>query len=162
MTDRRWVTAVHEAGHIVATRVLGGRSVGAVLFSAGGGAAYVGELGAFETALMTACGPAAECLAEVHSPPDVADRGNLPVAETIDCDAAEELRADLGPSDDRRIAEWAITGHEAEPDRWARRHAWIHREAELLVRRHERAILAVASELYARGVAGPSPANESL
>ena len=58
MTDPRWVTAVHEAGHIVATRVLGGRSVGAVLFSAGGGAAYVGELGAFENALMTAGGRA--------------------------------------------------------------------------------------------------------
>jgi len=162
MTDPRWVTAVHEAGHIVATRLLGGRSVGAVLFSAGGGAAYVDELGTFEAALMTACGPAAECLADLHSPPDVADRGELPVAETIDRDAAEDLRADLGPSDDRRIAEWAITGCEAEPDRWARRHAWIHREAYLLVRRHEHAILAVASELYAHGVAGPSPAKEPL
>jgi len=156
MTDPRWVTAVHEAGHIVASQVLGGQSVGAVLFSAGGGAAYVGKLGAFEDALMTACGPAAERLAEVHSPPDVADRDDLPVAETIDCDAAEDLRVDLGPSDDRCIAEWAITGYESEPDRWARRHAWIHREADLLVKRHERAILAVASELYAHGVAGPT------
>ncbi len=160
MTDPRWVTAVHEAGHIVATRVLGGRSVGAVLFSAGG-AAYVGDLGAFEDALMTACGPAAERLVELHTPPEVADRADLPVAETIDRDTAEDLRADLGPSDDRRIAEWAITGYEAEPDRWARRHAWIHREADLLVRRHERTILAVASELYAHGVAGLSPSKES-
>lgn len=50
------------------------------------------------------------------------------------------------------LARFCIGGIEDQPERWAKRHAWIRSVAERLIRSHERSIIEAARVLYLRGV----------
>jgi hypothetical protein len=160
----RWTVAIHEAGHAVAGFVLTGTRVVATLHSDGGGAAWPREeLPPTDRAIMTAAGPIAESLAERHAPPEVeppsgSQTSSSPQAlPTLESVATPETAADLRVAIARAIpdhvllARWCIAGVEDEPERWARRHAWIQRLATRLVGEHEKHIVEVARVLYLRG-----------
>ena len=71
-----------------------------------------------------------------------------------DAEAAASLKAQLreSPSDAVAIARWCIGGIEKQPQRWANRFHWIHREARLVVARHCQEIVEVAAGLFSRGI----------
>ena len=50
------------------------------------------------------------------------------------------------------IARWCIRGIENQPDRWAKRHCWIHHEARFFVGQHQHEIVDVAMRLFANCV----------
>jgi hypothetical protein len=50
------------------------------------------------------------------------------------------------------IAGWCIAGIETQPERWANRFHWIHREAQIFVARHQQEIVETATALFARGI----------
>jgi len=155
VASRRWRTSLHEAGHGVAGRVLLNCAVKAVVYEADVGAAYL-ELEAavprtFQEVLMIAVGPAAETLVDGHAPP--LESPPPPLTEAYPEEAAplvSQLRQ--SPSDAVRIAQWCVRGIECQPERWAKRFYWIHREADLFVARHQREIVEVAAGLYQRGI----------
>jgi len=152
----RWRVCLHEAGHIVAGRLALKRAVRAVVFDDNVGAAYLDIDGAipgtFGEALAIACGPAAEALADKHAPPRVPP---VPVLTATYPGVATPLKAQLpqSPPDAVAIAGWCIGGVESQPDRWVRRHNWIHREARIFVSRHRQEIVEAARDLYGRGIA---------
>jgi hypothetical protein len=147
----RWRVCIHEAGHAVAGRQLLKCTVRTVVFDDGIGAADIGidttALRTFEEALAVAAGPAAEFLAEKCAPPQVPPSAPL---ETLYPERALPLKAQLqkAPSDAVAIARWCIRGIEKEPDRWANRFHWIHREARIFVARHHQEIVEVATDLF--------------
>lgn len=155
----RWALSLHEAGHAVAAHLLTGRKpAAAVLQDQNTGMAWpLVEMTPTDRAIMIAAGPLAEPLADRHPapklPPATADRP--PTVETIaDAQTAAEIQNDLKRSvpDHVAIARWCISGIEGQPERWARRHAWIHSLAERLVQKHELSIVEAARVLYLRGV----------
>jgi hypothetical protein len=171
MKSERWISACHEAGHGIASLVLGGKCFGLALYDGGqSGQASISELDANRYAFAVAAGPAAERLAEEYPAPNctpaesrtltVDEIESLPVRKTSPYLAAQLARTSDdrkdGPSDDRLIALWAIGGHEDQPDSWAGRVAHAHRIAADIVQRNATAIVAVATELYMRGsLCGP-------
>ena len=155
----RWELSLHEAGHAVAAHVLtAGKPAAAVLQDQNSGMAWpLVEMTPTDRAIMTAAGPLAEPLADRHPapelPPAIADRP--PTVETIaDAETAADFQNDLkrGVPDDVAIARWCISGIEGQPERWARRHVWVHSLAERLICNHERSIVEAARVLYLRGV----------
>ena len=158
-TDRdiaaRWRVCLHEAGHAVAGRVMLKRTVRAVVYGDNVGAAYLDIADAipatFGESLAIAAGPAAEALADSHPPPDAPLLVPLEVtyAEQV-IPPREHLRECL--PDHIAVARWCIGGIEKQPDRWAKRYNWIHREAQIFVARHRQEIVDVAMVLYVRGI----------
>lgn len=151
----RWRVCMHEAGHAVAGRAALKRAVRAVVYDDNVGAAYLGIADAsprtFEEALAVAAGPAAEALADKYVPPQVPP----PVAlEAAYPELAKPLIAQLrqSPSDAVAIARWCIRGVEKQPERWANRYNWIHREARIFVARHQQEIVDIATGLFTRGI----------
>jgi len=171
MTCERWRIACHESGHCVASLALGGRCLGLVLVD-GGGICHNDELLGNREAYAIASGPSAEYLAEEFAAPDVNPETKiltvdevelLPVFKTatwIACQLARtsDTRKHID-SDSRRIAEWAIGGHESEPDTWAGRVAFAKQMAAEIVSRNADKIVRVASALF---VAGSLSENEIL
>ena len=151
----RWRVCIHEAGHAVAGHQLLKCTARTVVFDNGVGAADIGvdttDLRTFEEVLAVAAGPAAEFLAEKCALPDVPPFAPL---ETLYPTNAIPLKAQLqkSPSDAVSIARWCIRGIEQQPDRWANRFHWIHREARILVARHQQEIVELATDLFAKGL----------
>lgn len=153
---RRWKTCLHEAGHAVAGHWLLKRRVKAAVYEADVGEAYLDIEAAvprtFEEALSVAAGPAAEELADDMTPPQASPPA--PALTVTHAEAVAPLVAQLrqSPRDAVALALWCIRGIEGEPERWAKRFYWIRREAGLFVACHRQEIVAVAAELYARGI----------
>lgn len=151
----RWKTCLHEAGHAVAGRVLLKRSATAVVYDDDRGAAYLGNDGqiprTFEDALVIAAGPEAEALADLYAPPPTPPPAPLTVTHPR---GTAPLIAQMRESlpDAVVIARWCIRGIENQPDRWAKRHCWIHREAQFFVGRHQQEIVEVAKQLFSSGL----------
>jgi hypothetical protein len=147
---------MHEAGHAVTGRVAMKRAVRAVVYDDNVGVAYLAIDGAiprrFEEAVAVAAGPAAEALADLHTPPEESPP-SPPLAATHP-HAVAPLVAQLrqSPSDAAAIAQWCIRGIENEPERWTKRFYWIHREAQIFVARHRREIVDVATGLFTCGI----------
>ena len=151
----RWRTCLHEAGHAVAGQALSTRPVKAAVYDDNLGAAYLDFSGVprtFEEALAVAAGPAAEELAELHAPPQATPPVALAVAYP---ERTGPLMAQLRESlsDTVAIARWCIGGIENQPDRWAKRPCWIHREARFFVSQHQHEIVEVAKRLFGTGLA---------
>lgn len=165
-TMTRWKTCVHEGGHMTAAAVLLGDTASAAVVLASGGLAYIDTpdpLRTFPQALAVAVGPAAESLADVHPAPEAEPtpaplvRADAPPEQSAHAALTAELRA--GQPDAARLARWCCECCPHEPQRWARRHAWIQREARRFVQDHAQEIVTVATRLYARGVFYPTPAR---
>jgi hypothetical protein len=157
MTSSRWETALHEAGHVVAgTLLLRDTKCGAVVLESAGGMAFINvsePLRTFNEALAIAAGSAAG---------ELADRYPVPATEPAPVPA---VRKDASPHqtsypalsampsipDSVRLARWCCEQCPDEPDRWAKRHVWIQREAEFFVRDHAQEIVAFATQLYVHG-----------
>jgi hypothetical protein len=154
----RWTLSLHEAGHAVAFHVLShGGTATATLHEIGGAAWYGSDLMPTDSAMVTAAGPLAESLAERHPAPELppASVNRPPVVETLaTTETSTELRNDMTKAlpDRVHIARWCIQGVEDQPERWVRRHVWIHSVAERLIRKHENLIVEVARALYLRGI----------
>ncbi|MCC6661382.1 MAG: hypothetical protein IT437_10900 [Phycisphaerales bacterium] len=159
----RWTLSLHEAGHAVAAWALTGTRAIATLHDGAAGAAWpLEEMNPTDRAIMTAVGPLAETLAHRYSAPEIARQlaGDtppraLPTVETIaTVETAAELRSVVvrGVPDHVVLARFCIAGVEHQPERWARRHAWVQSLAERLIRSHEKSIVEVARVLYLRGV----------
>ena len=165
----RWRAALHEAGHLVAHLVLtppGHRLrrliVRAVVDGAAGCVELVPPLAdATAETLMTSAGLGAEALAAKHGPPASkadAERGAAPPTRLpwrsyfSPTDDREAVRsAASGPTDDRRIALWAVTGHESAPETWASRVADLRAEAVAIIAENKPAVLAAARRLFLDG-----------
>lgn len=153
---RRWKTCLHEAGHAVAGRRLLKRTVTAAVYGDDMGAAYIGTNDViprtYEEALSIAAGPAAEALADLHTAPQVSPPP--PALATAYPESTAPLVAQLrqSPPDHVAIARWCIRGLERQPERWANRFHWIHREAQFFVGRHQQEIVRAAVGLYERGI----------
>lgn len=163
--NERWQTACHEAGHAIASIVLGGKAHGVVLFPGGGGQAQIDELLADRLAYSIAAGPAAERLAKEHPAPtespvesillSVDEVEALPVfasAPYIACQMARSHEDRKNSATDAQIlAHWAIRGCEDVPEAWAGRVAHAHRMAAEIVRRNAESIVRVARALFVAG-----------
>lgn len=158
----RWTVSLHEAAHAVAAWELTGRRATATLHQGGGGAAWpVEEMSATDNAIMTAAGPLAEALAARYPVPEMAQSvaggtpPELPTVESVaTTETAAELRREIARAapDHVVLARFCIGGVEDQPERWAKRHAWIRSVAKRLIRSHERSIVAAARVLHLRGV----------
>jgi hypothetical protein len=170
MKSDRWVIACHEAGHAVSTIVLGGRCDGVALLDDTSGLCQSLELLGNREAYCIAAGPAAERLAEEYPAPDCTDSESrtltvdevesLPICKTAPFLAAQMARSEAdrkyGPSDDRRIALWAIEGREDQPEVWAGRVAHAHRIAADIITKNAAAVVRVASALFkTNSLSGP-------
>ncbi|HOI56332.1 MAG TPA: hypothetical protein PLP01_13875 [Phycisphaerae bacterium] len=162
---RRWVLAVHEAGHIVGALAHGGRPAPVFLDDAGGACAAFGLRG-YTLAIAAACGPAAERLALSDAPPCPApEDAVLHSQEAVAAMVSEILsgpEAVTGPSDARIVAEWTITGFEADPNSWAGRAGEVYLRARWTVQGYPGPILILAGELWRQGHAMPSRVRELL
>lgn len=169
MKTDRWIVACHEAGHAVSTIVLGGRCDGVALLDDMSGLCQSFELLGDREAYCIAAGPAAEPLAEQYpvpeftppeSRPTVDEIESLPICQTAPFLAAQMARSEAdrkyGPSDDRRIALWAIEGREDQPEVWAGRVAHAHRIAADIITQNADSIVRVASALFkTNSLSGP-------
>lgn len=158
-TARKWRTCLHEAAHVTAGQLLLKRTVKAIVYEAGAGAAYLGFDDAiprtFEEALAVAAGSAAEVLVNIHTPPQPTLLSPSPISLSA---AYPESTAPLlvqlrqSPSDAVLLAQWCIRNVETQPHRWVSRFNWIHREARIFVARHQQEIVDVATELFNNGI----------
>lgn len=165
MTDDQWRIAVHEAGHAVAALEFGGQCDGLVLLPEGGGLAGVEALGNGRDAYMIAAGPESERLAEEYDAPEaMRPSGELLTVNEIESTSifrsAPYLAAQLAKpenkrkswvSDERHLALWAITGHEHDPESWARRLDFVRHVAREVVDRNVETIIRLARALYEAG-----------
>lgn len=166
MTNDRWSTACHEAGHGVASLALGGQCNG-LLLHVDGGAAFVDGLFQDREAYMIAAGPAAERLANEF---DVPACEPIPLDEVASNPPTEGDRTFAqwttvanvpgvnrgSVSDERNLALWAITGRESEPDTWTRRLALARHVADQIVQQNATAIVRIATALFQKGaLTGP-------
>jgi hypothetical protein len=167
--EMRWRAALHEAGHLIAALVLmppSHRLRASLVRAVVDGAAGCVETFARQPtgnaeAVMIAAGCAAEGLAASHGPPANradAEAGAAPptrlpwrVYFTADDNRKAVASATSGPSDDRRVAVWAIEGHESEPGCWADRVADLRAEAEAIIAENKPAVLAAARRLFLDG-----------
>lgn len=159
--NERWRVACHEAGHCVASLELGGSCDGAIL-TAAGGRAFVDGTHGDRDAWMIAAGAVSEALADDHSPPVCEPVTPEEIAAgRIESDNREFVTAaffadvnavpSTAKSDSRRLAEWSITGHEDQPEAWARRVTFAKRVAGQIVEANADAILRIARALYTAG-----------
>ena len=161
----RWAVAIHEAAHCVCAIALGGQCSRLSI-----GMAVLHRLSDFNYAVAMAAPTAALELLADALPPEIE-----PAPELLD--AADSL-ADLPPAEQRAyttaisagvatdsqtIARYCTSGLELEPpERWVDRYYLIHHHAYQVVRDHQAAILAVARELFARGVLSKSEIEEAM
>ncbi len=158
--DGRWRTALHEAGHVVASVVLNGGQrgcllAGAVAFDEGGGLAFPSPtLPKDDEAIMVAAGRLAEDLMQLFPPPGEAPPPDV-LASTLG-DGAEGVKADAAKAvpDEVAVAQHCIEGVEARPWLWYRRWHEIQLEAAVLVERNAARIVQLARILYSEGFAG--------
>jgi hypothetical protein len=160
--NERWRIACHEAGHVVAGVMLGGRVTGALIIATGG-QALVDGLYSDRFAFMIAAGPLSESLASSHEPPvcesvvnpeQLASTSVAGVERDLaiaSCFADLEAIPRSALSDDRHLAEWAITGREDQPQSWARRVEFCHHVAGQIVDKNAGAIVRIAEQLFIRG-----------
>jgi hypothetical protein len=166
----RYETACHEAGHLIAARVLAeeaGLPVSpggaAALLPGGGGLTYAvrrRDSSKFDSAVLAAAGPAAGALARRTRPPrgevaaltEAQPPGGLSPATYSGVVAAYEAG---GVSDAETVRAYCTASIQG-PHVWASRWRTVHATARRLVREHRREILAVAGVLYLRGIILPS------
>jgi hypothetical protein len=161
--SKRWLAACHEAGHAVVGLDLGGRCSGLVL-TAGGGLADVTEIYGDQRAFMVAAGDAAAALAEHNAKPG-GDYRTPEAIVTSDLSSPIEgslraacMVADMQeltqryPSDAARLATWAVSGKETEPESWAGRVAFARHIAAKAVEVNRDKILTIARRLFTEGV----------
>jgi hypothetical protein len=161
MTNERWSTACHEAGHAVAGLALGGQCNG-LLLHLDGGSAFVVGLYQDREAYMIAAGKEAERLANEFDAPTCEP---IPLDEVASNPPTEGDRTfaqwttvanvpgvnNGSVSDDRSLALWAIGGRESEPDTWTRRLAIARHVADEIVEQNATAIVRIASALFQKG-----------
>jgi hypothetical protein len=162
-TADRWRLSLHEAAHCVVAVALGDEPKPVVVFP-DGGLSYGGFfLAPVPDAIVRAAGREAEELATRFLPPNCGD-----VAADVEATGVplsippsdDETRRHEGvckrtaavASDDRMIAEWAITGHEREPKTWAGRVEWVHYQARGVVADNVDSIVAIARRLFITGI----------
>ena len=161
----RWRVCLHEAGHSVAGRVMLKRSVKAIVYDDNHGAAYLDIDDAiprtYGEALAVAAGPAAEALANEHVPPPHAPPATALTTAYPESTAPLVAQMKRSPTDAMGIARWCIGGFESHPDRWVGRFNMIHRDARILVARHQTEIIDVATGLFTGSIvtlpAEPAP-----
>jgi len=169
----RWGAAVHEAGHAVAMLALADEAgtpprlvVRAAVADPGrGGVSWTPAVGPDYEVQVTIAGLVAEGLAdELPLPPAdqrIAPRRRRPSdADTNpfgippfsrEEDEAWVRQGRAGMSDWRKVALWAIHGHEEDPETWPRRVAELRARVEGLLRKHLSALAAAAAVLYRDG-----------
>ena len=162
----RWRTCIHEGAHMVAGGRLLGQTTRAAVFNDASGVADVGDgendvPTSFKDALVTAAGSAAEFLADLYPPPQVA----LPVPlEVAYPESAGRLLTSVATmmTDDVAVARWCIRGRETQPDLWAGRHEWVRSGATEFVIENRHQVIEVATSLYGRGIVSlpAEPAKE--
>ncbi len=155
---KRWAAAVHEGGHaVVAAMLVPGASekIQATLVLDGGGESSLSpNLDSIDGAIATAAGPVAERLLSDVPPPEIEHA--FP-SEPLPTFAREAPFGEAAPgrppqvSDHVWLARWAVTGHELDPESWARRHRFVTQRAEFLVQKYQAAILWIAERLYLDG-----------
>lgn len=161
MTSDRWVTAVHEAGHAVAALELDGQCEGLVL-NVDGGLAHVTVPCPDREAYMIAAGPTAQELAGKNAAPELQGPEKLGTTKALHPkeDFMFALSVELAEvpgsmrtleTDERRLAVWAIGGHESEPDSWARRIQFANYVAHKVVSANVEKIIRVAEQLFIHG-----------
>lgn len=161
MSESRWETALHEAGHCVAALALGGECRGAVVLPDGGGYAQPIVLDSTQHAYAIAAGAVAEDLAKQHPAPDVEIGSRWLTDDEIEAlpisQSAPLLARRLGSnprnsdSDERTLALWAIQGRERFPHEWVSRIEHAKTMAAAIVRRNADAVVRVARALFIAG-----------
>lgn len=159
--NSRWLTAIHEAGHGVASIALGGECLQLVVYHDATGLASLDCLSPTDRAIAVAAAAAAEELLSDVQAPEAPAPESFHIREHIsEPTPAEKLEsiaarfpASSTPTDEHCIAHFCISGLEDElPERWVQRFYFIHAVASRVVQDHRDAILRVASELFVRGV----------
>ena len=133
---RRWKTCLHEAGHAVAGRHLLKRTTRAAVFGNGAGVADLGGGNDVPVSFREVKAAAAVPLETAY--PQNAGRLAAGVAKMM--------------PDETAIARWCIQGRESQPRLWSRRHRWVYSAAAEFVSEYQREIVAVAAQLYEKGV----------
>ena len=157
--DRRWRAAIHESAHVAATFALGGKPYGAWIDADGCGSASCGGcLRGTLHAIMCAAGPASAPLADQTAPPETpaaapAIVDEIPLAPPLSDEEMMSMHEELQflTTDERTVAEWAITKFESEPEKWAGRVAWVRYQGWAIVRENAGLILAIARRLFLAG-----------
>jgi len=153
-----WALCLHEAGHAAAIIALGGKFVQAAVLEACGVTEFVLASGSVERCFQVAAGPAAEKLAEIFPVPP-GQPGKAEFLRSIEAEHGENnpIRAELDrkfeetPSDDRQVALWSITGHEADDWSWLERSRWARYHADAIVHQKAATIVRIATELWTAG-----------
>ena len=149
----------------------GGRASGGIGIDCGAVTACAAlGLRGYTLAIAAACGPAAERLALSDAPPCPAPEDAVLHSQTAVAAMLEEIlgasadspEAVTGPSDARIVAEWTITGFEADPNSWAGRAGEVYLRARWTVQGYPGPILILAGELWRQGHAMPSRVRELL
>ena len=165
---QRWRTALHEAGHVAAERVLKNNPLVGAFVMGRHAAADVGRDGcnAFFDAVVLAAGRAAGELADRVEPPPLPKGRPQLAPEMADPSRRAKLRREyrrgLGLSDDVLLARWAIGGKESEENRWAGRVYWVRQAADRFVAKNAGFIIRIAKWLYLHGGIESSGVEESL
>lgn len=153
---RDWQIAVHEAAHVVGNLALGGQIQDTLGFLWGGQGItdYGGRtLGGREDAIVSACGPMAEYLADLYSPPP---REAISPATCMDpagacCPAnLRKLTQEAICCDRVKIAMWIGRRFAFAPELMSARALSIYSDACGLVCVNRELIVAVATELFLR------------
>jgi hypothetical protein len=176
----RWRAALHEAGHVIAARLVRKNScVAAYLFSNGGGALLIKdpEGDTSEDAIVAAAGPAAEgFLDRLPEPPpwlvqwvhliSSSDQAQviLPKRDpAVEAQMTSKARSLI--SDDEWLRQWAKRMFQMHPECWREGTYWLPRvrhEAGVFVNQHAEFIERIAECLYAYGSIGPGCVEKIL
>jgi hypothetical protein len=165
---RRWETAVHEAAHIIVSKVLAEESglpvghIGAFLLPGGGGLAYPARgLSKLDSTIAIAAGPASLPIARRYGPP----RGKVaPITETqapegISLSAFAGVAHDheQGISDRELVAVFCTRSHTG-PTAWSGMWRKVYAKVREILHdpARKREILVVGRHLYRHGCVLPS------
>lgn len=155
---RRWQTACHEAGHVIAAGALLGNKTASAVVLPSGGLARIGTpevLRTFDEASAVAAGRHAEHLAGAVPPPAEPPRPlalvrpDAPPGESNF--AALDAAARTNATDEQVVAAWCVRGCPDDPARWQRRYVWVQQAAEYFIAQHAKEIIEFARRLYATG-----------
>lgn len=160
----RWRTSLHEGGHLVAFLAACDDAevvVTSFVSTDGGGGSLLPkkQIHRDDFALSLAAGEiAAESFAAEPVPPLQEPFAPEVNAGPVESSPDELVRVplpdeELGPDDATLIARWCIERHSREPAKWAERYAVAMNAARFAVYENKRAILFVAREIFATGVA---------
>lgn len=159
--EARWRTAIHEAGHVITSMIFAPKkwNTTVILPNLGGLAYNCADFPEIQNAIIMAAGRAAEQLIKtcpVPATPQQAPSLGNPLGNAFNKlpkEFKETLAVDnaIGESDERRLALYAIAGHELKPEEWLPRLREVERQAAVLVRQYRPSILIVATELFKAG-----------